>query len=67
MKFGTLLKFHDPGALNGDLDRGEWALSWARGRRSTLEWIELSAVAWTDQALGAFVIGNGAPLVGTDS
>ncbi len=60
------LELDDPSALDGDLYGGQWTLSRTCYRLRALQWIELSAVTTTDQLLGAFVIGNGAALVGAD-
>jgi len=67
MKFRALLEFDNPCALDGDLDAGKRGFSWTSGRLSAFEGIELGAMAWTDQLLDAFVIGDAASLMGADS
>lgn len=65
MKFGALLEFDDPSALNRNFNRGEWCF----GRGSwlcALQRIKLRSVAWADQLLLAFVVGHGAALMGAD-
>ena len=65
MKFGALLEFDDPSALNRNFNRGE--RSFSRGSwLCALQWIELRSVTWADQLLLTFVVSHGAALMGTD-
>ncbi len=66
MNFGRFLEFDYPGAFDGNFDRCKRGFCGTSCRFSTLERIKLSSMTWALQLLGTFVIGNGAPLMGTN-
>lgn len=66
MKFRAFLEFDYPCALDSDFNACERGFGWAGGWLPTFERIKLSSMTWALQLLGTFVIGDGAPLMGTN-